>query len=226
MSQKINVDIVSDIACPWCFVGKKHFEKALEMLPEYEITVHWKPFQLDPTIPTEGLDYKDYIEGKFGSISRFDGMFEHLKNVGKKAGIEFNTMNRIPNTLRFHNLLHVASEEGFANELKEALFEAYFEKSMNLTDDGTIVALMSKFGWDEPKTLEVMHSLEISKMVKQEIHNAQKLGISGVPYFIINNKYGISGAQPTEVFVNSIRGIGAEMSKMEAASCSMDDPNC
>lgn len=224
-NKTLKLDIVSDIACPWCFVGKKHIEKAIEQLDGYDIEVNWRPFQLDPGIPETGIDRASYFKAKFGHDGRSGGMLDHLEAKGEAVGIKFNWMEKIPNTLRLHNLLHEASKEGFANELKEAFFKAYFEDVIDLTDENEILKITEKFGWDAAKSRQIMYDDEITKAVKQSIHEVQHRGVSGVPFFILNNQYGISGAQPPEVLANWIKGAGEKIQE-EENSCAIDDPNC
>ena len=226
--KKINIDIVSDIACPWCYVGKKHIEKAMSEVKEFEFEVNWKPYQLDPTIPKEGIDRDTYLRNKFGSLERYDQLAERLKSAGRNAGIEFAEIKKAPNTLPLHHLLHEAGKEGFSNELKERFFQAYFLNETDLTEVSEIVKIMAEFRWSEEKTIAAIESEEIGYEVNAEIRYAQNVGVQGVPYFIINNKYGISGAQPPEVFVNALRDIGGKMpvETAEGASCAVDDPNC
>ena len=224
--KKINLDIVSDVACPWCYVGKKHIEQALANLDDYDVEVNWKPFQLDPTIPQEGLDRETYLVNKFGSLENVDGMLSRLQETGSKVGINFDWMKRVPNTLRLHNLLHVASKEGFSNELKEEFFKAYFEKVIDMSSEDEINKIMSKFGWSAEKSKEVMSDEEISFAVNQDIREVQNRGVRGVPFFIINNQYGISGAQPPAVLEQWIKGAGEKIFESTTEVCDIDDPNC
>ena len=224
--KKINLDIVSDVACPWCFVGKKHIEQALEKLDDYDVQVNWKPFQLDPTIPLEGLDRNTYLTNKFGSLSNVDGMLKRLESAGSPLGINFTWMERVPNTLRLHNLLHEASKEGFANELKEAFFKAYFEDVVDMSSEEEIIKIMAKFDWSAERSRDVMNSEDIAYQVNQDIREVQNRGVSGVPFFIINNQFGISGAQPPHVLEQWIRSTGEKIMESEAEVCDIDDPNC
>jgi len=186
----LKIDIVSDVACPWCYVGKKHFEIALGNMEDLDLEVNWKPYQLE-------------------------------------VDIKFKEMSRIPNTKKMHNLLHVASEKGFSNDLKEAFLEAYFEKSLDMTDDREVIAIAVKFGWTEEEAKAILDNEEISYRVNQEIRDVQNRGVSGVPFFILNDQYGISGAQPPEVLERWIRETGKEtLVANENASCDVDDPNC
>lgn len=223
--KKLSLDIVSDVACPWCFVGKKHIEKALENLQDFDVEVNWKPFQLDPTLPNEGLDRDTYLTNKFGSLANVQGMLDRLTKAGQPLGISFNWMERVPNTLRLHNLLHEATKEGFSNDLKEAFFKAYFEDLVDMSSETEIIKIMETFGWSAERSKEVMYSENISYEVNQDIREVQNRGVRGVPFFIINNQYGISGAQPPHVLEEWIRSTGKKITT-EADAYGIDDPNC
>ncbi len=226
----IQIDIVSDVACPWCYIGKKHIEKAIQQIDNQPIKINWHPFQLDPTIPLEGLDRKEYFERKFGSDERTQQIYEHVTNVGRKAGIDFN-FNQIPkaiNTFALHKLLYVAGKEGIQNELEERFFKAMFSEGIDLSDTQSLQNIMAEFGWEAEKVNEILQNDEIGYWVKQEIGYYQNMGVSGVPFFILNNKYGMSGAQPVEVFVETINQVIAESKPKEVVgeACEIDGENC
>ena len=213
LNNKITVDIVSDVVCPWCYVGKKRLEAALDQLgnPE-DVEITWHPFQLDPTIPAEGMDRKEYFTKKFGDEGRIRQMSDHLTQVGAEAGIDFNLdkISESINTLPLHKLLHVAGEEGFQSEAKEILLKAYFTDAKDLKDPKILADLFASYGWDEAKIKDILADDDLGYAVRQEIAHYQQMGVSGVPYFIINNKYGISGAQPAEVFVQALTQVREE----------------
>lgn len=211
--QKITIDIVSDVACPWCFVGKKRLEEALTKLPDVQTVINWHPFQLDPTIPKEGLSREKYYSNKFGSEERVSEIMQHMNSVGESVGIDFrfDKMEKAVNTLPFHNLLYTAQQDGNQYELKEHLFKAYFEQGVDFSKRESFVKVMEAFGWPKEKTEEVLDNQEISYWVTQEIKHYQNLGVTGVPFFIFNNKYGFSGAQPPQVFIDTIAKIQEEM---------------
>lgn len=214
IKEKITIDIVSDVVCPWCYVGKKRLESALEALGNpADIEINWHPFQLDPTIPDEGLDRKKYFIKKFGDEGRIRQMSDHLTQVGQQEGIDFQ-LNAIPhaiNTLPLHALLHVAGQEGFQPEAEEMLFQAYFTDGKDLRNEDVLAELFSPYGWDREKIARIRADDAIAYEVKQEINHYQSMGVSGVPFFILNNKYGISGAQPAEVFVQALSTVRDEM---------------
>lgn len=213
LNNKITVDIVSDVVCPWCYVGKRRLEAALDQLgnPE-DIEITWHPFQLDPTIPAEGMDRQKYFIKKFGDEGRIKQMSEHLTQVGAEEGIDFNLekITESINTLPLHKLLHVAGEEGFQSAAEEVLFQAYFTDAKDLKDPKVLAALFAPHGWDEEKIKGILANDDIGYAVRQEIDHYQQMGVSGVPFFIINNKYGISGAQPAEVFVQALTQVRDE----------------
>ncbi len=228
MRTKIRIDVVSDVACPWCYVGKKHLETALTSLSETEADIHWHPFQLDPTVPEEGADKEEHYTQKFGSMDRFDMLSQRVVQAGKNAGIDFHfdRLSRIPNTLKLHALVAEANKEGFGARLNEAFLSAYFEKGIDLTSPDEIVRIVSDFGWSEEKTRAIIEDKEAHTRVLQEINHYQNLGVNAVPFFIINNKYALSGAQPPEVFAQALTEIGKEISTNEGEACDIDDPNC
>lgn len=217
----ITVDIVSDVACPWCYVGKRKFEAALEQWNGTPVEVTWHPYQLDPTIPQSGLDRDTYLINKFGSLEATKDMTDRLTEVGKEVGIDFDFGQNwmAINTLPLHQLLHVAGQEGFKAELKERFLKAYFEEPIELNQPEVLHSLLAEFGWDASKVDAIVNDAEIAKSVQAEIAHYQKLGVSGVPFFIINNKYGISGAQPTEAFLDALNQVDTMPAASEGDSC-------
>ena len=220
----ITIDIVSDVVCPWCYVGKKRLEAALASLSAdaSSVLINWHPYQLDPTIPAEGYDRQTYFLNKFGSEERIQQMFDHLTGVGQEVGIDFR-LSAIPkaiNTFPLHKLLYVAGREGFQPEAEEKLFAAYFTQALDLTQVPVLAELFAPYGWSEEKIRGILADDAIAYEVRQEINHFQSLGISGVPFFIINNKYGLSGAQPSEVFVQALTTVREEMlTAMSGANC-------
>jgi len=229
MSQEtITVDIVSDVACPWCYVGKRRFEAALKQWDGPEIKVEWHPYQLDPNMVAEGLDRDTYLVNKFGSIERTQDMTNHLTNVGKEVGIafDFGPNWMAVNTLQLHQLLFIAGKEGFKDALKERFLKAYFEETKHLNKIDILHEIMAEFGWSSEKVNEVIADDTIAYEVKSEIAHYQQMGVSGVPYFIINNKYGISGAQPSEVFLEALTSVSEEIKVQAGESCDTATGEC
>ena len=226
MTKPIQIDIVSDVACPWCYIGKKRLEEALQQLPENSVQITWRPFQLDPTIPMEGLDRDVYFEKKFGQKAKVAGIFDQVTQAGKQAGISFafDKMPKVMNTLPLHQILHVAGEEGFKDALEERFFKAYFEEGEDLSDFDTVAKILQEYGWDKERTATCWQNDTLKSVVLNEIEHYQRAGVSGVPFFILENKYGISGAQPPEVFIQAIQQVMEETKAVietteAAASC-------
>ena len=229
MSQdKITVDIVSDVACPWCYVGKRKFEAALEQWEGTPVEVTWHPYQLDPTMSKEGIGRDEYLTRKFGSLDSTREMTDRLTSVGKEVGINFDFEGNWTafNTLHLHQLMHVAGQEGFKAELKERFLKAYFEDLTPLNDSNVLYTILADFGWDSTKVDQIVNDQTIAKSVQDEIAHYQKLGVSGVPFFIINNKYGISGAQPTEAFLEALTSVDAMPAVADGESCAPGSGCC
>ena len=225
---KITIDIVSDVACPWCYIGKRRLEVALAEWDGAPVEVTWHPFQLDPTIPESGLDRDTYLSNKFGDLERTKEMTDRITDTGIDLGLDFNFGERwlAINTLPLHQLLHVAGEEGFKDELKERFLYAYFTENLHLNDSKILNTIMAEFGWDAKKTQEIIADESIAYSVKQEIGQYQQMGVSSVPFFIINNKYGISGAQPPSVFIEAFQKVAPLEVIAEGDSCGLDSENC
>lgn len=226
--KKITVDIVSDVACPWCYVGKKRFEAALEKWEGTPIEVTWHPYQLDPTLPKEGIGRDDYLTNKFGSIESTRQMTDRLVTIGRDVGIDFNFGEKWMafNTLHLHQLLHVAGQEGFKAELKERFLKAYFVDLTPLNDSAVLYDILSDFGWDSTKVDAIIRDESIASLVRAEIAHYQQMGVSGVPFFVINNQYGISGAQSTETFLEALNQVDAMPSIEEGESCDPEGGCC
>ncbi|HOY14149.1 MAG TPA: DsbA family oxidoreductase [Saprospiraceae bacterium] len=228
MKEKIIIDIVSDVACPWCFIGKKHIEAAMEASEEFDFEVQWHPFMLDPNIPSEGSNFDAYFSKKFGSMAQFEKISERVVQAGQNAGINFrfDQIPKVPNTLALHKILHIASIEGIANEVKGRFLNAYFENPIDLTSQQNICDIMFEFGWDEKKTIDILDDDAITQKVLIEIKDYQQMGVNAVPFFIINHTYGMSGAQPVEYFKEAFKDISIQMQANSDSSCDIDDPNC
>src|SRR6056297_3218452 len=227
-TEPITIAVVSDVACPWCYIGKRKLESALEQWKGTPVEITWHPFELDPTIPVSGLDGETYLRSKFGDLEKTKTMIEHITNVGSEVNIEFNFGENwvAVNTLSLHQLLHVAGEEGFKPQLKERFLCAYFTENLHLNVTEVLITIMAEFGWDAKKTKEIIADDNIAYAVKQEIGHYQNLGVSGVPFFIINNKYGISGAQPSSVFLEAFEQVAPLNNIKAGESCGLDGDKC
>ncbi|NDK55617.1 DsbA family oxidoreductase [Pontibacter fetidus] len=204
-TQKIKIDIVSDINCPWCYVGEKRMNSAIAATAgKYDFEVNFKPFELNAGIAPEGMDKKEYFKMNYGPqiLSQLDEMNRRLANVGKEAGIDFNfdRSETINNTFNGHRLIWLADAYGVQQKVAEALFYSYFTEGNNMND----IALLKEIGIQNGIPAERLENFFESEEGKQEVRQmeqwAQAAGIKGVPAFIINDTYLVSGAQPEEVF--------------------------
>lgn len=220
-NEKIKIDIVSDVACPWCYVGKKRLEKAIKEWNGIQIEIEWHPFQLDPNIPKEGLDRDTYLTNKFGNLEESLEMTKRLVENGKEEGITFNFGDEwlAVNTLLLHQLLHVAGEEGFKDALKERFMKAYFDENLHLNNTDVLSSLMAEYDWSAEKTKQIVADDLVAYSVKQEIAHFQQRGVNSVPFFIINDKYGISGAQPVSAFLEIFKQVSPLHTISEVDSC-------
>jgi len=204
VAAQLGIDVVSDIVCPWCFIGKHRLDAALAQLraqdPGLAIRVQWLPFFLDPDTPAQGETYRPYLEKKFGGAVAVDRMQERLAEAGATAGIEFafDKMAVRPNTLRAHRLLHRAQQNGDASALKERLLSGHFQRGENVGDVATLARIAAEFGESEEHAREYLNSDADTDTVRGLAHRAQKMGINGVPFFIFNQKVAISGAHPPQ----------------------------
>jgi len=226
----IKIDIVSDVACPWCYVGKRRLEKALSQWDGAPVTVEWHPFQLDPSMPAEGRYRDDYLVSKFGDLERTKQMTNTLTEAGEDLGIAFDFGDDwlAVNTLPLHQLLEIAGQEGFKDELKERFFKAYFVSLEPLNDMENLFKIMNEFGWSAEKVNSIINDPTIAKAVEDKITHFQKLGVTGVPFFVINNKYGISGAQAPQTLLDALNKVSLEEEVIPETGdhCDVNGDNC
>jgi predicted DsbA family dithiol-disulfide isomerase len=206
---RIKIDIVSDVVCPWCYIGKRRLENALSRLPEnYEVDVNFLPFELNPDTPKTGRNHKTYLADKFGGIERYQQLTDHVTNVAADEGLTFDYSKQsvIPNTLDSHRLIQYAKAHGKQPAMKEALMKAYFTDGVDLSKTENLLDIAEIAGLDRKQAAVFMASEEgVQEIRTMEAMNHQR-GISGVPFYIINNKYGVSGAQPSEAFYEILTG--------------------
>ncbi|TNB47223.1 DsbA family oxidoreductase [Martelella lutilitoris] len=210
----VTIDAVIDVVCPWCYLGKARLDRAISALEgDVEVVVQWRPFELDSTIPPEGVDNQAMLAEKLGSPIRRDEMHEQLTNLGREEGITFN-FDRIlirPNTLDAHRLLLWAHTESIAmqNVVVDRLYKANFEEGRNLGDHAVLADIAAECGMDREMVARLLASDADIDMVRNEIANAEQMGVSGVPFFILNQKYALSGAQPAEVLQNALQQLAS-----------------
>lgn len=212
----MKINIWSDVRCPFCFVGKKKFEKALEKFPHTEkLEINWHSFQLDPQLITQPdvNPYEYFAKAKGITIERAKAMHEGAAMAGKEAGIDFNfDDSKVANSYKAHLLIQLSKTKNLANEMEEALFEAQFLDGKNIDDEETLIQLAKSIGITEDEAKNALQSDELGYLVKQDMQLASQLGINAVPFFVINDKYGISGAQQPELFLEALEKTWEEFS--------------
>jgi predicted DsbA family dithiol-disulfide isomerase len=209
--QKISIDVISDVICPWCFLGKRRLDKAIAAVPEIAVEVAFRPFFLDPTIPAEGLDRHAYMAAKFGE-ERLKSIHDPLIAAGKEDGIPyaFDKITRTPSSLNAHRLLRWAHVIGSQRTVAEALFMAYWSWGQDVSDIQVLKTIAIVNGLNGDEIAEELATDRDKKEVLEEAQLAQQIGVSGVPTFVVNRKYGVTGAQPVEALVEVMRKAAAE----------------
>ncbi|HVI29340.1 DsbA family oxidoreductase [Hansschlegelia sp.] len=215
MSVPLAIDVFADPVCPWCWIGKRRLEAALAARPEVEAVIRWRPYQLDPAIPPEGLDRDEYLESKFDDVARVRATLDQLTAIGRDEGIAFlfADITRAPNTLDAHRAIRWSAEEGpvAQSALIERLFEAYFTEAEDISDRDVIARAAEEAGLDWETLRDRLDSDEDIEDVREEIAQARAIGVEGVPCFIFENKLVVMGAHPPEVLVEAIdRALGDE----------------
>lgn len=208
MKNKLNVQIWSDIMCPFCYIGKRRIEEALNQFEHKDaVAIEWKSFQLDAGfIPSSDDNLAEHLADKYGrDIDWAQTMLENTTQNAKTAGLDFHFEKSVmANSHNAHRLLHLAKKYQLANELKELLFKAYFTDGKDLNNLETLTELGIAVGLEAEIVAQVLHSNAYSQEVKQDIQQAGAIGVQGVPFFVFDNKYAISGAQPTTTFLQTL----------------------
>ena len=210
-SKEITVDVVSDAVCPWCFVGQKRLDKAVASLPDIDVSISWRPFQLDPTIPPEGKDRKEYMRAKFGDGDRLRQIHARLEETGRAEGIafDFDAIKVSPNTLDAHRLIRWAASAGddVQGKVARRLFQLYFEEGKNIGDHEVLIEAARECGMDEAVARTLLATDADKAEVRTEIETAGRMGITGVPCFLIEGRYAVMGAQGTTALAEAIRKV-------------------
>lgn len=210
----LQIDIVSDVVCPWCAVGYANLSTALTQLgDQLDAQVQWHPFQLNPYMPKEGQAIDEHLAEKYGlNAEQLSQNQQHLVDAGKAAGVTFNfdQRSRIYNTLDCHILLDVAATQGKQTQLKQALFDAYFTQGKDISDHAVLLDAAQSVGLDSKQVEEALVDEALKAKVQEEEHKYKSMGINSVPAFIINNQYLISGGQPVESFMQALTDIASK----------------
>ncbi|MZR30389.1 disulfide bond formation protein DsbA [Sneathiella sp. DP05] len=199
----MKIDIVSDTVCPWCFIGKRKLEAALAARPDLEVEIAWHPFQLHPDMPAGGADRKEFTAQKFGSAERAKELYDNIKVAGQAVDIPFNfeKIKRSPNTLDSHRLIRWAYSAGCQDALVEILFRRFFIDGEDIGDHAVLIAAAEEAGMDKTLVAELLEKGADRELVSEEDTRARQMGVSGVPFFILNDKYAVSGAQDPAAFL-------------------------
>ncbi len=208
--EHVVVDVVSDVVCPWCYLGKARLEQAVAAVSgEVLVTVNWRPYQLNPDMPAGGVDHKAHLAEKLGGPEAVAQSHARLTELGRQDGIAFNFdgVKISPNTLDAHRLLRWAANEGRQNEVADALFRAYFAEGLDIGDRAVLSGIAAKVGLDKAVIDALLASDADKDSIGKEVDMARDMGVTGVPCFIIDNKYAVMGAQPVDVLANAFREI-------------------
>ncbi|QQS12700.1 MAG: DsbA family oxidoreductase [Rhodospirillales bacterium] len=218
------VDIISDTVCPWCYIGKRRFERAVAESGRGDIMVAWRPFQLNPDMPSAGMARQDYLRAKFGGGDRPRQIYRAISETGREEGIDFqfDRIVRTPNTVESHRLIHWSGPKGFQDAVVDSLFRAYFEEGRDIGDRATLLECAVRAGMDAAEAKAFIDGDEIRQDVVQADMYARRLGINGVPCFVVNRKYAISGAQPPAAFIEVFNLAAREEEQAAARSESAD----
>jgi predicted DsbA family dithiol-disulfide isomerase len=207
----LHVDVISDVICPWCFIGKRRLEKAIALLgDDQNVQVHWHPFQLNPALPQEGIPRREYRTRKFGSWQRSQELDARVRTVGDAEGIQFDfdSIEWTPNTRDAHRVIWLAGEHDCQDAVVEALFLAYFTEGRNIGLRQELLSVVVAAGLDEAMTTAMLDSDQGGEIFETAGRTAQQHGVTGVPFFNINQTVSLSGAQDPTTFIDAFRQVG------------------
>ena len=211
------IDVISDVVCPWCYIGKRNLEQALRTWaarhPDDPPAVRWHPFQLNPQLPASGVPRKQYLENKFGGPQRAGEIYARVIAAGKRAGIEFafDDIQVQPNTVDAHRLLHYGAEHGDQDSVAEAIFQRYFQQGADLSNRQTLADIAQQAGMNRDEVTTYLDSDADRALIEEQDRRARSIGVEGVPFFIFNQRVALSGAQPPEVIVEAMEKARAEL---------------
>ena len=216
----IKLDILSDPICPWCFIGKARLFKALEARPDHPFTLEWHPFQLNPDMPEGGMDRRDYLETKFGgregALRAYAPILETSEEMG--LGIRFDAIEKTPNTLDAHRLIHWAGLEGRQTPVVQGLFDAYFKEGRDIGDHGVLTDIAVDRGMDRGMVERLLASDADADDIRARDAHARGRGVTGVPTFVIASQSVIAGAQPAETWTNILDELAEVIARQQPAA--------
>ena len=209
------IDIISDPICPWCYIGKTRLDRALELNPTHNFIIEWHPFQLNPTMPKDGMDRREYLEAKFGGQKEAIEVYSNIDKTATETGLSLNFrgIKRTPNTIDAHRLIHWAGIDGRQNSIIDRLFKAYFQEGRDISEHSVLTRIASAAGMDQDVVRNLLKSDADKEDIKARDTDARKRGIQGVPAFVVANEYVIQGAQTIDIWDNIIKEIQEVISK-------------
>jgi predicted DsbA family dithiol-disulfide isomerase len=208
----MQLDIFSDTICPYCVIGKRRLDQALAERPGLDVQINWLPFQLDPEMPIEGIDRKQHLAERFGSVETAMEQFEGMRQIGQAEGIDFrfDKIARSTNTFESHRMVYFAHAHGFQNEMVDALFAAYFTEGLFLGDHEVLVGLAAKIGLDGDEVRGFLNSDDAVEAIRTDEAQIRSMGIESIPLYVINGSMPLSGLQTKETFLQFLdRGASA-----------------
>lgn len=233
----MKIEVWSDVMCPFCYIGKRKFEQALQQFPQHEqVQVEWRAFQLDPgmkSMPGKGIS--QYLaERKGWSMEQAVAANNHVTAIAAEVGLQYQMDKAVPaNSFNAHRLSHLAARHGLQDKAEERLFAAYFTEGKDISDVDTLVQLGIEIGLPAEAVQNMLQGDAFTADVKKDISEAEQLGISGVPFFVLDRKYAVSGAQAPAVFLQALQTAWTEAAKLQAVTavsegdtCSADSSNC
>jgi predicted DsbA family dithiol-disulfide isomerase len=214
----LRIDVVSDVVCPWCYIGKRRIERALELASDVPVEVHWHPFFLNPWVPREGISREEYLTAKFGSVEAYNRIAQAVVAAANEEGLSYrpDLVRRQPNTIDCHRLIHWADAEGKAAQMKQRLMELYFRDGGDLTNSDVLVGAASDIGLDSEAVRRRLSTEQDVGLISALAQEASEKGVSGVPTFVFAQKYAVSGAQDSERLARAIRQVSAEINAQAA----------
>jgi len=222
----MHIDIISDTVCPWCFIGKRRFDRALAERPDLEVTIEWRPYQLNPDMPAEGMEQEEYIASKFGTEEEAREILDSVQLVGESEALPFalDLIERTPNTIDSHRLIRWSHSIGVQNTVVEKLFERHFMEGADIGDPEVLLEVADEVGLDYDLVADLLSGDKDVDTVQEENKKYQEMGVTGVPCFIIDQKYVVMGAQETETFLQMFEQVMArEDEEAEAAENNEDN---
>ena len=216
----LRLDIISDVACPWCYVGKAYLDRALEAHPNHPFEIEWHPFQLNPDMPVEGMDRATYMEQKFGGRDNAVRAYAPLLDHATEAGIDLDlgAVKRTPNTLNAHRLIHWAGLEGRQTPMVSALFRALWREGRDIGNIETLADLAGEAGLDRAMMLRLLQSDADAEDIRHRDSHARARGVNGVPTFVLANQHVLQGAQPTGIWSKIIAELVEKISETDSGT--------